>query len=63
MDKALKKQRQRVRHIKQATEVNKKLIADQHRRSDERRKRHSIQVRSEIRDMHNLDYSKHMKLG
>lgn len=63
MDKALKKQRQRVRHIKQATEVNKKLIADQDIRSDERRNRHGIQVRSEIRDMHNLDYSKHMKLG
>ncbi|MBU7455693.1 hypothetical protein [Leuconostoc fallax] len=63
MDKALKKQRQRVRHIKEATEVNKKLIADQDRRSDERRKRHGIQVRSEIRDMHNLDYIKHMELG
>lgn len=38
MDNALKKQRQRVRNIKEATEVNKKLIAAQDRRSEGCRK-------------------------
>lgn len=38
MDNALKKQRQRVRNIKEATEVNKKLIAAQDRRSERCRK-------------------------
>ena len=46
-----------------ATAVNRKAWQEQKRRSQQRRMKHSQNVRNEIIDMHNLDYSKHMELG
>lgn len=48
---------------RKATSVNRKAWQEQKQRSQQRRIKHSQNVRNEIIDMHNLDYSKHMNIG
>ncbi|HAV52321.1 MAG TPA: hypothetical protein DCX36_03520 [Leuconostoc mesenteroides] len=61
MNEAEKKLRKRRRHIKQATDVNRKHADMMKTESIARRKRSRIQVRSEVLENRQIDYKSHMK--
>lgn len=61
MNEADKKLRRRRRHIKQATDVNRKHADMMKTESIARHDRSRIQVRSEVLENRNIDYRSHMK--
>ncbi len=61
MDEADKKLRKRRRHIKEATDVNRKQADMMKTESIARHERSRIQVRSEVLDNRQIDYKSHMK--
>ncbi|MGQ2285958.1 hypothetical protein ACT5YT_01705 [Leuconostoc suionicum] len=61
MNEAEKKQRKRRRHIKQATDVNRKHVDMMKTESIARHERSRIQVRSEVLENRQIDYKSHMK--
>lgn len=60
MNETEKKLRKRRRHIKQATDVNRKHADMMKTESIARHKRSRIQVRSEVLENRQIDYGKHM---
>lgn len=58
MDEETKK---RLRHIRDATEVNMKHKQDMIKQRLERRERSRMQIKSEVMENRNIDYRKHMK--
>lgn len=58
MDEKTKK---RLRHIRNATEVNMKHKQELARNSAERRERSRVQIKSEVMENRNINYRKHMK--
>jgi len=58
MDEQTKK---RLRHIRDATEVNMKHKQDSARKSVERHERARVQIKSEVMENSNINYRKHMK--
>ncbi|MFT9314025.1 hypothetical protein [Leuconostoc pseudomesenteroides] len=61
MNEAEKKLRKRRRHIKQATDVNRKHADMMETESIARHERSRIQVRSEVLENRQIDYKSHMK--
>ncbi|WP_273713173.1 hypothetical protein [Leuconostoc mesenteroides] len=61
MNEAEKKLRKRRRHIKQATDVNRKHAGLIKTESIARHERSRIQVRSEVMENRQIDYKSHMK--
>lgn len=61
MNEAEKKLRKRPRHIKQATDVNRKHADMMKTESIARHERSRIQVRSEVMENRQIDYKSHMK--
>lgn len=61
MNEAEKKLRKRRKHIKQATDVNRKHADMMRTESVARHKRSHIQVRSEVMGNRQIDYKSHMK--
>lgn len=61
MNEAEKKLRKRLRHIKQATDVNRKHTDMMKTESAARHERSRIQVRSEVMENRQIDYKSHMK--
>ncbi|KAA8366299.1 hypothetical protein Q8F54_08325 [Leuconostoc mesenteroides] len=61
MNEAEKKLRKRRRHIKQATDVNRKQADMMKTESIARHERSRIQVRSEVMENRQIDYKSHMK--
>ncbi|MBZ5971604.1 hypothetical protein [Leuconostoc gasicomitatum] len=61
MNEAEKKLRKRRRHIKQATDVNRKHADMMKAESIARHERSRIQVRSEVMENRQIDYRSHMK--
>lgn len=61
MNEADKKLRKRRRHIKQATDVNRKHADMMKTESIARHDRSRIQVRSEVLENRQIDYRSHMK--
>ncbi|MBS0941299.1 hypothetical protein JK161_00370 [Leuconostoc mesenteroides] len=61
MDEADKKLRKRRRHIKEATDVNRKHADMMKTESIARHDRSRIQVRSEVMENRQIDYKAHMK--
>lgn len=61
MNEAEKKLRKRRRHIKQATDVNRKHADMMKTESVARHERSRIQVRSEVMENRQIDYKSHMK--
>ena len=61
MNEAEKKLRKRRRHIKQATDVNRKHADMTETESIARHERSRIQVRSEVLENRQIDYKSHMK--
>lgn len=61
MNEAEKKLGKRRRHIKQATDVNRKHADKIKTESIARHKRSRIQVRSEVMENRQIDYKSHMK--
>ncbi len=61
MNEAEKKPRKRRRHIKQATDVNRKHADMMKTESIARHERSRIQVRSEVMENRQIDYRSHMK--
>ncbi|MDI6572752.1 hypothetical protein [Leuconostoc lactis] len=53
--------KQRLRHIRDATKVNKQHKQDLIRRRVERHERARIQTKSEVLENKNINYQKHMK--
>ena len=53
--------KQRLRHIRDATEVNTRHKQDLARNSVERHERARVQIKSEVMENRNIDYRKHMK--
>lgn len=53
--------RTRLRHIRNATKVNKEHAENTRRQSVERHERSRAQVKAEIYDNRNIDYRKHMR--
>lgn len=51
----------RLRHIRNATKVNKEHAENTGRQSVERHERSRAQVKAEIYDNRNIDYRKHMR--
>ncbi|VTU65568.1 hypothetical protein AMBR_MGDJBKAP_02181 [Leuconostoc pseudomesenteroides] len=60
MNEAEKKLRKRRRHVKQATDVNRRHADMMRTESDARKRRSRIQIVSELIDNKNIDYKKHM---
>lgn len=60
MNEAEKKLRKRRRHVKQATDVNRRHADMMRTGSDARKRRSRIQIVSELIDNKNIDYKKHM---
>lgn len=58
MDEETKK---RLRHIRDATEVNMKHKQDMIKQRLERRERSRVQIKSEVMENRNINYRKHMK--
>lgn len=58
MDEETKK---RLRHIRDATEVNMKHKQDLIKRRVERHERARVQIKSEVMENRNINYRKHMK--
>ena len=58
MDKQTK---QRLRHIRDATEVNTRHKQDLARNSVERHERARVQIKSEVMENRQIDYKSHMK--
>ncbi|MCT3071611.1 hypothetical protein [Leuconostoc citreum] len=58
MDEQTKK---RLRHIRDATEVNKRHRQDLARNNIERHKRARVQIKSEVMENRNINYRKHME--
>ena len=58
MDEETKK---RLRHIRDATEVNMKHKQELIKRRAERRERSRVQIKSEVMENRNINYRKHMK--
>jgi len=58
MDEQTKK---RLRHIRDATEVNKRHRQDLARNNIERHKRARVQIKSEVMENRNIKYRKHME--
>ncbi|WP_349535171.1 hypothetical protein [Leuconostoc citreum] len=52
---------QRLRHIRDATEVNMRHKQDLARNSVERHERARVQIKSEVMENRNINYRKHMK--
>lgn len=50
----------RLRHIRDATKVNKQHLAEQKRKQAERRERSRKQAKIEIYDNRNINYRKHV---
>ncbi|WP_353894744.1 hypothetical protein [Leuconostoc mesenteroides] len=61
MNEAEKKLRKRRRHIKQATDVNRKHADMMETESIARHERSRIQVRSEVMENRQIDYKSRMK--
>lgn len=61
MDEAEKKLRKRRRHIKQATDINRKHADMMKTESVARQERSRIQVRSEVMENRQIDYKSQMK--
>ncbi|WP_367292129.1 hypothetical protein [Leuconostoc mesenteroides] len=61
MNEAEKKLRKRRRHIKQATDVNRKHADMMKTESIARHERSRIQVRSEVMENRQINYRSHMK--
>ncbi|WP_353894674.1 hypothetical protein [Leuconostoc mesenteroides] len=61
MNEAEKKLRKRRRHIKQATDINRKHADMMKTESIARHKRSRIQARSEVLENRQIDYKSHMK--
>lgn len=61
MNEVEKKLCKRRRHIKQATDVNRKHADMMETESIARHKRSRIQVRSEVMENRQIDYKSHMK--
>ncbi|WP_394456178.1 hypothetical protein ACF0HZ_01780 [Leuconostoc suionicum] len=61
MNEAEKKLRKRRKHIKQATDVNRKHADMMKTESITRHERSRIQVRSEVLENRQIDYRSHMK--
>ena len=61
MNDAEKKLYKRLRHIKQATEVNRKHVDMMKTESIARHERSRIQVRSEVMENRQIDYKSRMK--
>lgn len=55
------KTKQRLRHIRDATEVNTRHKQDLIQRRVERHERARVQIKSEVMENSNIDYRKHMK--
>ena len=55
------KTKHRLRHIRDATEVNKRHKQDLARNSVERHERARVKIKSEVMENKNIDYRKHMK--
>lgn len=53
--------KQRLRHIRDATEVNTRHKQDLTRNSIERHERARVQIKSEVMENRNINYRKHMK--
>lgn len=60
MNEAEKKLCKRRRHIKQATDVNRKHADKMKSESDARKQRSNIQIVAELIDNENIDYKRHM---
>ena len=58
MDEETKK---RLRHIRDATEVNMKHKQDMIKQRLERRERSRVQIKSEVMENRQIDYKRHMK--
>ncbi|MCP1275487.1 hypothetical protein [Leuconostoc citreum] len=58
MDKQTEK---RLKHIRDATEVNARHKQDLARNSIERHERARVQIKSEVMENRNINYRKHMK--
>lgn len=61
MDEAERKFRRRAKHVKQATDVNRRHADMLKSQSESRHQRSRIQVRAEVQDNRVIDYRKHMK--
>ncbi|MCT8389566.1 hypothetical protein D0501_05700 [Leuconostoc holzapfelii] len=55
-----KQTKQRLRHIRDATEVNMKHKQDLARNSVERHERAHVQIKSEVMENRQIDYKRHM---
>lgn len=53
--------KQRLRHIRDATEVNMKHKQDLIKRRAERHERARVQIKSEVMENRQIDYKRHMK--
>ncbi|MGR8826853.1 hypothetical protein N2E09_04450 [Leuconostoc citreum] len=53
--------KRRLRHIRDATEVNMRHKQDLARNSVERHERARVQIKSEVMENKNINYCKHMK--
>lgn len=53
--------KQRLRHIRNATEVNLRHKQDMIKQRLERRDRSRMQIKSEVMENRNINYRKHMK--